>query len=98
MTGLRSEEQRIARSVIVQAIIDYAQAHKKLIDPRTSQRTRHIASRVKEEVRDFFAADGHTNIWLLQSGFEIDFIQGLFAKLESDEHQLSVVAKLRYAG
>ena len=97
VTGLRREEKRIARNTIVQAILDYAHATRKLKDPRASQRTKTNAARVCQEVSEFFS-DGHTNIWLLQSGFDINFIEGLFKKLVADENQLSNVAKLRYAG
>ena len=87
--------RRIARSVIALALLDYAKAHKTLIDPKSSVAAKKRSVSIQQGVSDFFE-DVDDPLF----GFaEMDpqRLRERFLKLKSDPESLCHVAKLKYA-
>lgn len=83
--------------MIIQALLDYAKAHKTLVTETSPADKKAAAGLIVAEVDEFFS-NARQHPYLELSEFDIVWLQTAFSDLKNDPERLDAVTKLRFLG
>lgn len=85
---------RLARSVVIQALFDYAKAHKTLNRQSADEKAKAKAVATQREIEGFFA-EGRENPWLELSELNLEWLTDRFQALADNPAALVRTANMR---